>query len=183
TRPPEHGEIVFEQVTFAYPTRTEVDALDDVSFSLKPGKKLALVGPSGSGKSTIAALLSRFYDPQQGRVILDGDDLCDWSPEALRESVGVVAQEPILFSGTLKENVLYGKPGAADEEVWAALEAANAKTFVEEFPDGIETIIGERGVRLSGGQKQRIAIARAVLKDPAVLVLDEATSALDVESE
>jgi len=180
---PERGEVRFEELTFAYPTRPEVDALKHVSFTLEPGKKLALVGPSGSGKSTVAALLSRFYDPQQGSIAIDNVDLKSWDPDALRESVGVVAQEPILFSGTLRENVLYGKPGASDDEVWAALEAANARGFVEDFPEGIETVIGERGVRLSGGQKQRVAIARAVLKDPAVLILDEATSALDVESE
>ncbi len=182
-RPPERGEVDFQDVMFAYPTRPEVNALDGVSFKLEPGKKLALVGPSGSGKSTVAALLSRFYDPQQGGISIDRVDLKGWDPDALRESVGMVAQEPILFSGTIRENVLYGKPGASDDEVWAALEAANARGFVEDFPEGIETVIGERGVRLSGGQKQRIAIARAVLKDPAVLILDEATSALDVESE
>lgn len=183
TTPPERGEVRFEEVTFAYPTRAEVDALKGVSFALSPGKKLALVGPSGSGKSTIAALLSRFYDPQQGRVTVDGEDVRAWDADVLRGAIGMVAQEPILFSGSIRENVLYGRPGASSEQVWAALEAANAKRFVEEFPDGIETVIGERGVRLSGGQKQRIAIARAVLKDPVVLILDEATSALDVESE
>ena len=182
-QPPERGEVTFENVRFAYPTRPEIDALGGVSFTLEPGKKLALVGPSGSGKSTVAALLSRFYDPQQGDIAIDHIDLKNWDPDALRESVGMVAQEPILFSGTIRENVLYGKPGASDEEVLAALEAANARGFVEDFPEGVETVIGERGVRLSGGQKQRIAIARAVLKDPAVLILDEATSALDVESE
>lgn len=179
----QEARVRFEDVTFSYPTRPEVLALDGVSFDLEPGKKLALVGPSGSGKSTIAALLSRFYDPNQGGIFVDGDLLSDWDQDVLRESIGMVAQEPILFSGTIRENVLYGRPDATDDEVWAALEAANAANFVEEFPDSVETVIGERGVRLSGGQKQRIAIARALLKDPALLILDEATSALDVESE
>lgn len=180
---PERGEVRFEGVTFAYPTRTEVNALDDVSFHLRRGEKLALVGPSGSGKSTIASLLGRFYDPQEGTIIFSDQPLGRWDLDTLRESIGVVAQEPILFSGSLRENVLYGRLDASDEEVWSALEAANAREFVEGFPDGIETVIGERGVRLSGGQKQRIAIARAILKDPVLLILDEATSALDVESE
>ena len=183
TEPPRYGEVSFKAVTFAYPTRPEVEALKQVSFELRRGEKLALVGPSGSGKSTVAALLGRFYDPQQGQITFANEDLKRWDLDTLRESIGVVAQEPILFSGTLRENVLYGRPGASDEQVWEALEAANAKGFVEGFPEGIETVIGERGVRLSGGQKQRIAIARAVLKDPALLILDEATSALDVESE
>ncbi len=180
---PDRGEVRFEGVTFQYPTRPETDALHDVTFSLEPGKKLALVGPSGSGKSTVAALLSRFYDPQEGAITIDGENLRDWEVNTLRESIGMVAQEPVLFSGTIRENVQYGKPGSDDDAIWRALKAANAKEFVEGFPEGLDTIIGERGVRLSGGQKQRIAIARAVLKDPKLLVLDEATSALDVESE
>ena len=180
---PTTGRVSIEHASFHYPTRPEVEALHDVSFTIEPGRKVALVGPSGSGKSTIAALLSRFYDPQQGRIVLDGTPLPAWDVELLRETVGVVAQEPILFSGTLRENVLYGKPGCSDAQIWGALEAANAASFVRELPEGIETTIGERGIRLSGGQKQRIAIARALLKDPALLVLDEATSALDVESE
>ncbi len=183
TERPSLGEVRFEEVTFAYPTRPEIDALHDVSFTLNQGEKLALVGPSGSGKSTIAALLGRFYDPQQGSIRFANEPLTRWDLDTLRESIGVVAQEPILFSGSLRENVLYGRPDATDEEVWDALESANARGFVESFPDGIDTIIGERGVRLSGGQKQRIAIARAILKDPVLLILDEATSALDVESE
>ena len=183
TAAPTTGRVRIEHLSFHYPTRPEVEALSDVSFEIEPGKKVALVGPSGSGKSTIAALLSRFYDPQQGQIVLDGTPLPQWDVELLRETVGVVAQEPILFSGTLRENVLYGKPGCSDDQICDALEAANAASFVRELPEGIETTIGERGIRLSGGQKQRIAIARALLKDPALLVLDEATSALDVESE
>jgi ATP-binding cassette subfamily B protein len=183
TAPPERGEVTFDAVTFAYPTRPEVDALARVSFTVSPGQKLALVGPSGSGKSTVASLLSRFYDPQGGAIRIDGVDIKAWDATALRESIGMVAQEPVLFSGTIRSNVLYGRPGASDDEVVAALEAANAWGFVSEFPDGLDTMIGERGLRLSGGQKQRVAIARALLKDPRILILDEATSALDVESE
>ncbi len=181
--PPRTGTVRFEGVTFAYPTRPQVHALDDVSISLEPGHKLALVGPSGSGKSTIAHLIGRFYDPIDGKILIDGTDVRDWDTTVLRESIGVVAQEPLLFSGSIRDNVLYGRPGSSDPEVIEALRAANAWEFVSTFPEGLETLIGERGVRLSGGQKQRIAIARAVLKDPRILVLDEATSALDVESE
>ena len=154
-----------------------------MSFAVEPGQKLALVGPSGSGKSTVANLVQRFYDPQQGRVLLDATDLRGWSQPVLRQAVGVVAQEPTLFSGSIRDNVLYGKPGASDDDVRAALERACAWDFVQDLPEGLDAPIGERGVRLSGGQRQRIAIARAILKDPALLILDEATSALDVESE
>jgi ATP-binding cassette subfamily B protein len=181
--PPRTASAALENVTFAYPTRPQALALDGVTVRLEPGKKLALVGPSGSGKSTIAHLLGRFYDPQAGRVVIDGTDAREWAPEALRAAIGVVAQEPLLFSGTIRDNVLYGRPDATEQEVIEALKAANAWEFVERLPEGLETLIGERGVRLSGGQKQRVAIARAVLKNPKILVLDEATSALDVESE
>lgn len=181
--PPDQSRVEVEALWFAYPTRPEVNALQDVSFTVNPGERVALVGPSGSGKSTLASLLTRFYDPSRGAIRIGGHDLRDYDPSALRRSIGVVAQEPVLFSGTLRENVLYGRPDATDDEVRAALEAANAWGFVQEFPDGVETVIGERGLRLSGGQKQRVAIARALLKDPALLILDEATSALDVESE
>jgi ABC transporter fused permease/ATP-binding protein len=181
--PPQTAAVRFEDVTFSYPTRPQVEALHSVSLTLSPGQKLALVGPSGSGKSTIAHLVGRFYDPQAGQILVDGTDVRDWDITALRESIGVVAQEPLLFSGTIRDNVLYGRPGASDDEVIQALRDANAWEFVSTFPEALETAIGERGVRLSGGQKQRIAIARAILKDPRILVLDEATSALDVESE
>jgi ATP-binding cassette subfamily B protein len=157
--------------------------LTDVSLTLRVGEVLALVGPSGSGKSTIAALVARFYDPISGAVTLDGTALTTLDPTWLREQVGAVSQEPVLFATSIAENVRYGRPTASDDEVRAALSAANALTFVESFPEGLQTLVGERGVRLSGGQKQRIAIARALLKDPKVLVLDEATSALDTESE
>jgi ABC transporter fused permease/ATP-binding protein len=169
------GAIRFEAVRFAYPARVDLVAL--------PGQIVALVGPSGSGKSTIRALLSRLYDPQAGRITLDGVDLHDLDPAWLRRQIGVVAQEPTLFSATILENIRYGRPDASDEEVHAAAVAANADSFVFAFPDGYDTEVGERGVRLSGGQKQRIAIARALLADPRILVLDEATSALDAESE
>src|SRR5262249_33058901 len=144
---------------------------------------VALVGPSGSGKSTIASLLTRLYDPDGGRVLVDGRDLRELSPDGLRKRIGVVSQEPILFSCSLAENIRYGPAGARDAEIEAAARAANAHDFVRKFPEGYATLVGERGVQLSGGQKQRVAIARAVLKDPRILILDEATSALDAESE
>lgn len=177
------GGVVFDGVSFSYPTRPDELVLREVSFTVAPGHRLALVGPSGSGKSTIASLLSRFYEPQAGEIKIDGRSIRTYEPNALRRQIGLVAQEPILFSGTIEENVLYGDESASREQVVEALRSANAWDFVQGFPDGIDTIVGERGVRLSGGQKQRIAIARALLKDPRLLILDEATSALDVESE
>lgn len=182
-RPPERGHVSFEGVTFAYPTRPEPAALNDVNFEVRPGEKVALVGPSGSGKSTVANLLARFYDPERGQVRVDEVDVRTYDPDVLRASIGMVSQEPVLFSGTIRQNVQYGALDADDARVIDALEKAHAWEFVADFPDGLDTLIGERGVRLSGGQKQRIAIARAILKDPTILVLDEATSALDVESE
>ncbi len=181
--PEVRGEVSLRGVTFAYPTRPEAPVLTDVHLTLRVGEVLALVGPSGSGKSTVAALVARFYDPARGAVELDGTPLTELDPTWLREQVGAVSQEPVLFATSIAENVRYGRPGATDDEVRAALTAANALGFVLEFPEGLGTLVGERGVRLSGGQKQRIAIARALLKDPKVLVLDEATSALDTESE
>jgi len=177
------GRLAWEGVRFAYPTRRDVPVLQGIDLAVNEGEVVALVGPSGAGKSTLAQLLSRFYDPDAGQVRLDGRDLRQLEPGWLRRQVGVVSQEPILFSGTIAENVRYGRPEASDAEVIAAARAANAHEFVARFPDGYDTRVGERGVQLSGGQKQRIAIARAVLKDPRVLVLDEATSALDAESE
>lgn len=183
-RPPSvEGDVVFAGVHFAYPSRPDAPVFGGIDLNLNSGEVVALVGPSGAGKSTVAALLSRFYDPQDGSITLDGTDLRDLDPGWLREQVGVVAQEPILFATTIRENILYGRPGATDEEVVEAAKAANAWEFVQGFPERLETPVGERGVRLSGGQKQRIAIARALLKDPRILVLDEATSALDAESE
>ncbi|MCB9762931.1 MAG: ATP-binding cassette domain-containing protein [Alphaproteobacteria bacterium] len=177
------GEIRFEAVHFAYPSRPEHPVLQGIDLTLSPGQVVALVGPSGSGKSTVAGLLSRFYDPQGGVILLDGTPYTDLAPGWLREQVGVVSQEPILFATTIRDNILYGRPGASEDEVIAAAKAANAHDFILTFPEGYNTPVGERGVKLSGGQKQRVAIARALLKDPKVLILDEATSALDAESE
>ena len=177
------GEMRFESVSFAYPSRPEQPALNDLSLTLKANSTLALVGSSGSGKSTIAALLQRFYDPSEGVITLDGHPLPTLSLESLRAQLGVVAQEPLLFSTSLRDNIRYGCLAATDEEVEQAARAANAHTFISALPEGYETQVGERGAKLSGGQRQRVAIARALLKDPKVLILDEATSALDVESE
>lgn len=177
------GQVTFEGVHFAYPTRPDAVVLEDLELRIAPGEVVALVGPSGSGKSTIAALLLRLYAPLAGRIRVDDQDLAGVDLKAWRRHVGIVSQEPILFAGTIAENIRYGRPEASLAEVRHAAAVANALEFVEAFPDGLETLVGERGVRLSGGQKQRIAIARAVLLDPRVLVLDEATSALDAESE
>jgi ATP-binding cassette subfamily B protein len=177
------GRVDLQAVAFSYPTRRDAQVLTGLDLAIRPGEVVALVGPSGAGKSTIAALLSRLYDPAAGAVLLDGRDLRELSPSFLRRQVGVVAQEPILFSSSIAENIRYGREGATDAEVEAAARAANAHDFVSRFPEGYATLVGERGVQLSGGQKQRVAIARAVLKDPRILVLDEATSALDAESE
>lgn len=177
------GRMRLEGVSFAYPTRPEVTVLRKVDLELEPGKILALVGPSGGGKSTVAGLLLRLYDPREGLVRLDGVDLRELSTRWLREQIGIVSQEPVLFATSVADNIRYGRPTATEAEVEAAARAANAHDFIVKFPEGYGTLVGERGVRLSGGQKQRIAIARAILKDPRVLILDEATSALDAESE
>ncbi len=183
-RPAElRGEVRFAEVDFAYPTRPDLPVLRGFSLTLAPGETVALVGPSGAGKSTVAALLARFYEPERGQVLIDETPAAELDADWLRERIGVVAQEPILFATSVAENVRYGKPDASEAEVEAALATANALEFVSAFPEGIETPVGERGVRLSGGQKQRIAIARALLADPPLLILDEATSALDAESE
>ena len=177
------GQLQFQDVVFAYPTRPDATVLNEVSFSLEPNQVVALVGPSGGGKSTVAALISRFYDVDGGDILLDGQSISTLNMDWLREHVAVVRQEPILFATTILDNIRYGRPTATDEEIIEAAKAANAHEFVLAFPDAYQTLVGERGVRLSGGQKQRIAIARAILKDPVMLILDEATSALDVESE
>jgi ATP-binding cassette subfamily B protein len=177
------GRIELSHVDFSYPARPDAPVLQDLDLVIAPGEVVAVVGPSGAGKSTIAALLSRLYDPNGGKVLLDGRDLRTLDAVWLRRRVGVVAQEPLLFSTSIKENIRYGRGTATDEEVEAAARAANAHEFIARFPEAYETKVGERGVQLSGGQKQRVAIARAVLKDPKVLILDEATSALDAESE
>ncbi|CAK4720726.1 unnamed protein product [Aphanomyces euteiches] len=177
------GHINLENVRFAYPSRPDVEVAAGYSLSIPAGQKIALVGSSGSGKSTIVSLLERFYDPLEGRVTLDGHDLKDLNVQWLRDQIGLVGQEPTLFSNTIADNIRRGKPGATDEEVYEAAKQANAYDFIMGFPMGFDTAVGDRGAQLSGGQKQRIAIARAIIKNPAVLLLDEATSALDTESE
>jgi ABC transporter fused permease/ATP-binding protein len=177
------GRLAFENVRFSYPTRPEAEVLSGVDLAVAPGEVVALVGASGAGKSTVAALIGRLYDPTHGRIALDGRDLRELDPAWLRAQIGVVPQEPVLFSASIEENVKYGRPGASHEDVVAACRAAHADAFVRAFPYGYATKVGERGQQLSGGQRQRIAIARAVLKDPRILLLDEATSALDAESE
>ncbi|MBI3996336.1 MAG: ABC transporter ATP-binding protein [Candidatus Omnitrophica bacterium] len=175
------GDLVFEQVNFQYEGRAPV--LKQLDLTIRAGTTMALVGPSGAGKSTLVKLLPRYYDVTGGRITLDGEDIRDMTLKSLREQVAIVSQEPILFSGTIAENLRYGKPMATEQEVRAATRAAFADTFIEQLPQGYQTEIGERGVRLSGGQKQRLAIARAFLKDAPILILDEPTSALDAESE
>jgi len=177
------GRLELDGVFFAYPSRPDVVVLDAVRFTIEPGEVVALVGPSGSGKSTIASLVLRFYDPTAGTVRVDGHDLRTLSVASWRAHVGLVSQEPVLFSTSIAENVRYGRPSATDDELEAAARAANAHEFIHALPDGWRTEVGERGVRLSVGQKQRVAIARALVKDPRILILDEATSALDAESE
>ncbi|MFW7378613.1 MAG: ABC transporter ATP-binding protein [Oligoflexus sp.] len=177
------GAIDLNQVSFSYPARPDVMVLSDLSLHISPGEMVALVGPSGGGKSTIAALISRFYDPNWGSICLDGHDLRQLDSDWLHAQIGVVAQDPVLLSTSLAANIRYGKLDASDAEVEAAARAAHAHEFIMGFPQTYETVVGERGIQLSGGQRQRIAIARAMLKDPKVLVLDEATSALDAESE
>lgn len=176
------GDIVFENVTFAY-SKNEPPVLRDISFSVKAGETIALVGMSGGGKSTLVSLIPRFYDVTEGRILLDGVDIRDIRVRSLRDKIGIVFQDSFLFSDSVKENILLGKPDATDEEVIAAAKAANAHDFIMNLPDGYDTKVGERGIKLSGGQKQRIAIARVFLKNPPLLIFDEATSALDLESE
>lgn len=177
------GSISFEHVAFHYATRPDVPVLRDVSFTAAPGERIALVGSSGAGKSTIASLVLRFYDPVSGNVKIDGKAASEFDLSALRDRMSLVPQEVLLFGGSIRENIAYGKPDANDAEIEAAARKANAHDFITTFPEGYATVVGERGIQLSGGQRQRIAIARAVLKDPAILILDEATSALDSESE
>ncbi|KAK9382600.1 P-loop containing nucleoside triphosphate hydrolase protein [Kockiozyma suomiensis] len=176
------GEIEFRNVTFAYPTRPAVNIFDGISFKIQPGKNVCIVGPSGGGKSTIGQLLMRFYDPTGGSIMLNGEDIRGFNLKSLRRTIGIVSQEPVLFSGTLAGNIAYGKKTATRAEITAAARKANCD-FIQDFPDGLDTQAGARGTQLSGGQKQRIAIARALIRDPAILILDEATSALDAESE
>jgi len=177
------GKVEFKDVSFSYPSREEVRVLKNISFTVSKGQQVALVGPSGSGKTTISALLLRFYVPTSGVVLVDDRNSEDYDLTELRSHMAIVPQEVILFGGTITENIAYGNPDASEEEIILAAKRANAKEFIDGFPDGYNTIVGERGIQLSGGQRQRIAIARAILKDPAILILDEATSSLDSESE
>jgi ATP-binding cassette subfamily B protein len=176
------GAVSFKHVTFKF-AGAEKPVLNDVSLDVSPGQTIAILGKTGSGKSSIINLIPRFYDPQSGQVLIDGVDVRDATLESLRGSIGIVLQDTILFSGSIRDNIAYGRPDASLDDVQAAARAAQAHAFISEFPDGYDTIVGERGVGLSGGQKQRIAIARALLLNPKILILDDSTSAVDAETE
>lgn len=177
------GHIEFSDVCFSYPSRPDVQVLKDATFTIQPGQKIALVGKSGSGKSTLINLLLRFYEPESGVIHVDNREINTFELHSYRQQFGIVPQEVVLFGGSIRENIAYGKPTATDDEIWAVAEKANASEFILQLPEGLDTLVGNRGTKLSGGQRQRVAIARAILKDPAILILDEATSALDAQSE
>lgn len=177
------GAVSFQSVGFSYPQRSDMEVLKNVSFSAPKNTSIALVGSSGSGKSTITNLILRFYENFSGDILIDGKPILDFDARALRQHIAIVPQDVLLFSGSIRENILFGRPDATEEEIVAAAQQANAWDFISSFPEKLETQVGDRGIQLSGGQKQRIAIARAILKNPSILILDEATSALDSESE
>ena len=177
------GSIAFQEVHFSYPSREDIEVLKGIQLKVEPGQRVALVGPSGAGKSTVIQLLLQFYRAGSGEILVDGKNIYDYDLQEYRSNIAIVPQEVLLFGGTIRENILYGKAGASDTEIMDAAKKANAWEFIQSFPEGLDTMVGERGVKLSGGQRQRIAIARAILKDPTILLLDEATSSLDAESE
>jgi len=177
------GEVIFKNVRFSYSSRPEIEVLNNVNLEARMGQQIAIVGPSGSGKTTLVSLLFRFYDPVRGEILFDGIHAKDIPLSQLRKQMALVPQDVLLFGGTIRENIAYGKPNATNAEIEEAARKANAHEFINRFTEGYETVVGERGVKLSGGQRQRIAIARAILRDPIILILDEATSSLDSESE